>query len=318
MEKSAGIVTATGGMVSHAALIARGWGIAAVCGVAGLAFEPQVSVGGHAVREGDWLTIDGGSGAIYLGDCAESGGDQPVELNTLLGWASELGIEPGSDFADVSAEGDDGCGVDPFVLMRSLGLLGVAADARLATVLAIPVDAARGAVDMLPPDHVTRSPRGLQLTPDGKRWLQAQLAAERTSVDAVRANGLYEEFAEVDAVLKRVIAGWQVREVDGRDVINDHSDADYDTAMRAMLWAVHARAATLIDGIIALAPRLELYRARLARAAAAVDSGDGTMIASPFKDSYHTVWFELHEELMHLTGRDRATEEAAASGVARH
>ena len=35
------------------------------------------------------------------------------------------------------------------------------------------------------------------------------------------------------------------------------------------------------------------------------------MIASPLKDSYHTVWFELHEELMHLSGRTRAIEEAS-------
>jgi hypothetical protein len=36
------------------------------------------------------------------------------------------------------------------------------------------------------------------------------------------------------------------------------------------------------------------------------------MIASPLKDSYHTVWFELHEELMHLSGRSRVVEEANA------
>ena len=39
-----------------------------------------------------------------------------------------------------------------------------------------------------------------------------------------------------------------------------------------------------------------------------------TMIASPLKDSYHTAWFELHEELIHLAGRDRAIEEARSGG----
>jgi pyruvate, orthophosphate dikinase len=38
------------------------------------------------------------------------------------------------------------------------------------------------------------------------------------------------------------------------------------------------------------------------------------MIASPLKDSYHTIWFELHEELIHLAGRNRATEEARSGG----
>ncbi len=62
MVKSAGIVTATGGMVSHAALVARGWGIAAVCGVGDLVFEPHLKIGGHELCEGDSLTIDGGGG----------------------------------------------------------------------------------------------------------------------------------------------------------------------------------------------------------------------------------------------------------------
>ena len=57
-----------------------------------------------------------------------------------------------------------------------------------------------------------------------------------------------------------------------------------------------------------------LLRPCLERAAAAVASGDGNMIASPLKDSYHTIWFELHEELIHLAGRNRATEEARSGG----
>jgi pyruvate,orthophosphate dikinase len=38
-------------------------------------------------------------------------------------------------------------------------------------------------------------------------------------------------------------------------------------------------------------------------------AGDASMLASPLKDSYHTVWFEFHEELIVLSGRDRANEE---------
>ncbi len=46
MVKAAGIVTSTGGLVSHAALIARGWGIAAVCGVENISFQPSLSIAG--------------------------------------------------------------------------------------------------------------------------------------------------------------------------------------------------------------------------------------------------------------------------------
>jgi pyruvate,orthophosphate dikinase len=196
--------------------------------------------------------------------------------------------------------------------MRALALLGMAAEARLATALATSSDAACAALASLSAGHVSRSPRGLQLTAEGKGWLRTRLEAERARIDRDAADRLYGEFADADTTFKRIVTAWQVRQVDGRDVINDHSDADYDHAIRGRLGAFHAEAAPLVGAILALAPRLLIYHVRFDRAAAAIAAGDGTMIASPFKDSYHTIWFELHEELMHLAGRDRAAEEAAA------
>ncbi len=92
-------------------------------------------------------------------------------------------------------------------------------------------------------------------------------------------------------------------------VPNDHIDTAYDDAVRFRLRAFHQETMELMPKICAFAPRLEPFKMRFARAAAAIFAGDGSMIASPLKDSYHTVWFELHEELIHLSGRNRATEE---------
>jgi pyruvate,orthophosphate dikinase len=58
-------------------------------------------------------------------------------------------------------------------------------------------------------------------------------------------------------------------------------------------------------------PRLELYRTRLERAAGLVADGDHQYIASPRLDSYHNIWFELHEDLILLAGRTREDEVAA-------
>ena len=58
-------------------------------------------------------------------------------------------------------------------------------------------------------------------------------------------------------------------------------------------------------------PASRRYADRLAAALAAIDAGDEQMVAHPLRDSYHTVWFELHEELIRLTGRNRADEAAA-------
>jgi pyruvate,orthophosphate dikinase len=52
-------------------------------------------------------------------------------------------------------------------------------------------------------------------------------------------------------------------------------------------------------------PRLAPYAGRFAQALEAVRAGERTMLASPLKESYHTVWFELHEELIALSGRQR-------------
>ena len=59
------------------------------------------------------------------------------------------------------------------------------------------------------------------------------------------------------------------------------------------------------DGCRPRLPRFDGYARRLRRALDAISAGDHTMVAAPIKDSYHTVWFELHEELLVLSGRQR-------------
>jgi pyruvate,orthophosphate dikinase len=54
-----------------------------------------------------------------------------------------------------------------------------------------------------------------------------------------------------------------------------------------------------------------LYRQRLLRAAERVADGDTNYLASPRIDSFHNVWFELHEDLIRLAGRTREDEAAA-------
>src|SRR5262249_15415611 len=163
---------------------------------------------------------------VYFGDCAGDDAAEPAELKTLQRWAAELGIEPGSDDAESGgvgrATGRATDSIDAFGLMRALGLLGIATDTRLAAALAMSSEMVRAAVQALPSGHVSSSARGLQLTAEGKGWLRAQLDIERSGVAADEANRVYCEFAEADAAFKHIVTAWQVRTVDGRDVINDH------------------------------------------------------------------------------------------------
>src|SRR5438105_9255037 len=69
MIKSQGILTSAGGTNSHAAVVARGEGIPAVCGADQIRIERgarSFSVNGSRVQEGDWITIDGTDGSVYL------------------------------------------------------------------------------------------------------------------------------------------------------------------------------------------------------------------------------------------------------------
>ena len=318
MVQASGIVTATGGMVSHAALVARGWGIAAVCGVEALAFEPALSIAGTPLLDGGaYLTIDGTAGKIYLGDCVEAGQGEPVELQTLRRWAVEAGLELGGDrgsAAEPIATGLAGDDVDAFAVVRALALLGFASVERVASAVAASPEAVSKILETLPPPHIGKAPRGLHVTPDGRAWLSGQLKVERDAVDRGAAERRYHDFMVLDARFKQLVTDWQIRTVDGKRVPNDHADAAYDEAIRARLAEFHQATAALVPGILALTSRLKPFATRFARAASAIANGDGTMIASPLKDSYHTIWFELHEELIHLAGRDRATEEAKSGG----
>ena len=90
MHAAEGILTARGGMTSHAAVVARGMGRPCVSGAAGLAIDykaKQLRVGGREVREGDLLTIDGASGEVMLGEVPTVQPELSGDFGTLMGWA---------------------------------------------------------------------------------------------------------------------------------------------------------------------------------------------------------------------------------------
>jgi len=90
MNASVGILTARGGMTSHAAVVARGMGKPAVVGAEALrvnAHEGWLEVGGTRVRAGDTLTLDGATGQVFVGALPTEPGQAGPELEQLLAWA---------------------------------------------------------------------------------------------------------------------------------------------------------------------------------------------------------------------------------------
>ena len=91
MAAAEGILTARGGLVSHAAVVARGWGKPAVVGAEQVKITGKTfSVGATTVNEGDVISLDGGTGEVVLGEVGLSVGVTPPEFDTILGWADEI------------------------------------------------------------------------------------------------------------------------------------------------------------------------------------------------------------------------------------
>jgi pyruvate,orthophosphate dikinase len=91
--QASGILTAHGGMTSHAAVVARGMGKPCVAGCEGLTIDLEsrtLNIGGHQLAEGDMLTIDGGTGEVIVGEVPLVPPQINEDFETILGWADEL------------------------------------------------------------------------------------------------------------------------------------------------------------------------------------------------------------------------------------
>jgi pyruvate,orthophosphate dikinase len=103
MVEAQAILTARGGMTSHAAVVARGMGKPCVVGCGALAIDygrEQFSVGDTVVRKGDYITVDGGTGRVILGQVRTVEPELSGYLATLMEWADEyrrLGVRTNAD-----------------------------------------------------------------------------------------------------------------------------------------------------------------------------------------------------------------------------
>jgi pyruvate,orthophosphate dikinase len=91
MMVAEGILTSRGGLVSHAAVVARGWGKPAVVGAESIRISGDAfSVDGTTVRKGETISIDGSTGAVVVGAQELSAAEPPAEFRVILKWADEV------------------------------------------------------------------------------------------------------------------------------------------------------------------------------------------------------------------------------------
>ncbi|PQV63441.1 pyruvate phosphate dikinase [Abditibacterium utsteinense] len=112
MLAAQGVLTSRGGRTSHAALVARQFGIPTICGCSDVKMDGHhatsfVTPDGTVIKEGDWITIDGTEGIVYEGALEVEAAGQSGDFATLMGWADEfrtMGVRANADTPEQAAE----------------------------------------------------------------------------------------------------------------------------------------------------------------------------------------------------------------------
>lgn len=144
------------------------------------------------------------------------------------------------------------------------------------------------------------------LTPAARMALDGEYskvyADQRASREFVVA---YERFEAVNKELKQLITDWQTIELGGQRVPNDHSNKAHDDAIIDRMGGLHERAEAVLKALGLGLPRLAIYARKLLAALEKAEDGEIEWVSGARIESYHTVWFELHEDLLRILGRER-------------
>jgi hypothetical protein len=145
-----------------------------------------------------------------------------------------------------------------------------------------------------------------KITPTGETIANSyrQLMLVRTGQKEVITKKFeqFENFFNVK--LKELVTNWQMKVVEGFPVLNDHSDSEYDSALLRQIFDLNENVIKTLEELSNAIPMLKNYVGRLDFAIEKLREGELSYLTKN-KDSYHNVWFELHESILKLWGRER-------------
>ncbi|SEG82585.1 hypothetical protein SAMN04489712_11547 [Thermomonospora echinospora] len=199
-------------------------------------------------------------------------------------------------------------GTDLLVL-HALRCVGFAGLARVSEAVGLPEpDVESELIDLAVAGLVTRVPGdfgGWGLTEAG-RAADAERIRDELDTAGVRTavTRAYEDFLVLNPELLDLCTAWQMRSVDGVIAPNDHTDPGYDSRVLERFADFHRRADAVCAELSAALLRFQRYRDRLADALARARSGALDYVVDDM-GSYHTVWFQLHEDLLATLGIPR-------------
>lgn len=197
---------------------------------------------------------------------------------------------------------------DDLGLLMALRVQGISPPNRAAVAGGVSTDAAQRRLFAFVEEGLaterTGRVQGFTLTPAGTDALDKHLVAEGLRDDEELTEA-YDRFLLVNQRVLRVCSDWQVRREGGIEEANDHSDPSYDAEVVDRLVELNGSARTCLDRMAQRAPRYAVYGARLDDCAERLLAGDTKAFTAPLAESYHTVWFELHQDLLLTLGLER-------------
>ncbi len=159
-----------------------------------------------------------------------------------------------------------------------------------------------------------RSPdRGWSITDEGRRtlgeWLHREIAAGDAGAVVDEA---YRRFGSLNSAFLEACRRWQVIDTSSGPRPNRHDDPEYDAdAVVTIIGTVDELDAVVLVPLARSLSRFDRYRRRFAAARQHVLADEHDYLTRPLVDSFHTIWFEVHEDLLATTGRSRSTERDA-------
>jgi hypothetical protein len=195
------------------------------------------------------------------------------------------------------------------LVLHTLRCIGFAALPRVAETTALSeADAESELIDLAVAGLVTRVPGefgGWGLTDAGRAADAERIAAELDAAQArATVTSAFNDFGGLNVELLDLCTAWQMRTVDGISTPNDHSDAEYDARVLERFTEFDTRAEPVCTALATALPRFARYRARLTDALDRARAGSLDYLTDNL-DSYHSVWFQLHEDLLTTLGIPR-------------
>lgn len=206
--------------------------------------------------------------------------------------------------------------LDPYQLtLHTLTLRQLAAADQLSEISGQPLAEVEASLSKAVADGVALNARGkFVISPAGRELLDGVYSAVFAGLRASREVGDAMDAFDtgVNKQLLALTTDWQTKEVGGAGVVpkdrvpNDHGDPGYDAAIIDKIARVHEKTRRVLRPVTAADALVDRFLDRIGTALTRAEGGETDYVSGVRVDSVHTVWFQMHEHLLRLTGRERS------------